>query len=144
MGAVVELAIVGVAYAEANWGRWVARCPRPWCTNAVQLDRDQPAFACLGLGGCGAQAEVTWPAAPDAVETILAMRPVAATRNWVPGETLEDLLVENAAHGCLPPAWHELADGGERVLLLATADDRPVGGLLHQQLEAAGRREIGA
>jgi hypothetical protein len=139
-----DLALPGVAYAEANWGRWVARCPRPWCTNAAQLDRGQPVFTCLGLGGCGAQAEVVWAADPDAVETILAMRPVSATRNWAPGETLEDLLAENAAHDCLPAEWLALAEAGERAVLAQTADQRVVGGLLHHQLEAAGRREIGA
>ena len=34
----MDLAIAGVAYAEANWGRWLARCPRPLCTNALALD----------------------------------------------------------------------------------------------------------
>jgi hypothetical protein len=32
---------------------------------------------------------------------------------------------------------------GERPILLRTAGQVAVGGLLHQQLEAAGRREIG-
>lgn len=136
-----ELMLTGVAYAEANWGRWIARCPRPWCTNALALDVGQQGFICIGLGGCGTAVDVIWPPDPQAIEAILAMRPVPRTQNWVPGETLEDLLAENAAHDCLPPEWKAL---DQRTLLLATTEGRATGGLLHQQLEAAGRREIGA
>lgn len=139
----MDLAIAGVAYAEANWGRWVARCPRPLCTNALALDPGQNLFVCTGLGGCGIEAPITWPADPQAIEAILWMRPVARTQNWSPGETLEDLLAENAAHGCLDPELVALASGPNRLPLLATRDGRAAGGLLHMQLEAAGRREIG-
>jgi hypothetical protein len=69
------------------------------------------------------------------------MRPVRRTQNWSVGETLEDLLAENAQHDCLPPEWKALET---RTLLLATTEGRATGGLLLQQLEAAGRREIGA
>jgi hypothetical protein len=140
-----DLALTGVAYAEANWGRWLARCPRPLCTNALALDPGQNLFVCTGLGGCGIDAPVIWPADPQAIEAILEMRPVGRTRNWLPGETLEDLLAENAAHGCLTPEILALAGlAGERPVLLATLNGRAVGGILHQQLVAAGRREIGA
>lgn len=139
-----ELAIAGVAYAEANWGRWITRCPRPWCTNAMALDRGQPVFMCEGGDSCGATAEVMWPADPQAIEAILKMRPVSSTRNWLPGETIEELLAENAAHDCLPPQWSAVADAEGRLMLAHTAGQRVVGGLLHHQLEAAGRREIGA
>lgn len=136
-----DLALKGVAYAEANWGRWLAKCPRPYCTNAMGLEMRQDVFVCEGLGACGFVADVIWPPDPQAIEAILGMRPVARTQNWLPGETLEDLLTENAAHGCLSP---ELLDApGERPVLLRTADQVAVDGLLHQQLEAAGRREIG-
>lgn len=141
-----DLAVAGAVYAEANWGRWVARCPAPWCTNAVALDRGQVTFGCAGMGGCGASGHLVWPADPDAVETILTMRPVPATRNWLSGETLEQLLLENAAHGIVDPAWDAAATlaGGSAEILVAI-DERVVGGMLHHQLEAAGlRREIGA
>ena len=136
-----DLAIPGVAYAFANWGKWKARCPRPGCTNAMALDSDQLVFACLGPDSCGIEAPVVWPPDPQAIEEILAMRPLTINQNWLPGETLEDLLAENAEHGCLPPEWLEVQD---RTLLLVTADQRAIGGLLHHQLEAAGRRKIGA
>jgi hypothetical protein len=75
--------------------------------------------------------ERSWHAAGPA-------HPELATRR-----NLEDLLAENAEHGCLPPEMLTAAPG-ERPD--PPADRRPgrVGGLLHQQLEAAGRREIGA
>ncbi len=136
-----DLAIPGVAYAFAEWGMWKACCPRPGCTNAMALESGQPFYACLGPHSCGIEAPVIWPADPQAIETILGMRPLAINRNWSPGETLEDLLGENAAHGCLPAEWLAL---DTRTLVLATADGRVTGGLLHDQLIAAGRREIGA
>lgn len=137
-----EVAIAGVAYAEANWGRWVANCPRPWCTNAMELEVGQVEFLCIGgPDACGYSTVVIWPPDPQAIEAILGMRPVRRTQNWSVGETLEDLLAENAAHDCLPPEWKALET---RTLLLATTEGRATGGLLLQQLEAAGRREIGA
>lgn len=136
-----DLAVPGTAYAFAEWGVWKARCPRPGCTNAMALLRDQDFYQCLGPHSCGIEAPIIWPADPDAIEAILAMRPLPATQNWLVGETLEQLLEENAAHNCLPPEWLALPE--PRTVLLQTADQRAVGGLLHQQLVAAGRREIG-
>lgn len=140
------LAIAGVAYAEAQCGMWIARCPRLPCTNAMALDRAQPDFVCLGKDSCGMVAPVVWPADTQAIETVLMMRPVPITRNWLPHETVTDLLAENAEHGCLPPEWNALAgaDREKRLLLVTEAAGRVTGGILHQQLEAAGRREIGA
>ena len=137
-----DLAIPGMAYAFAEWGMWKAGCPRPGCTNAMALVRDQPMFSCLGPHSCGFEAPLIWPADPDAIESILAMRPLPANQNWLVGETLEDLIAENAGHGCLPPEWLSIDE--PRTLLLATTEQRVTGGLLHQQLVAAGRREIGA
>jgi hypothetical protein len=140
------VALPGVAYAEVNWGRWLARCPRPWCTNALCVTRGQLLFRCEGLDACGMVADLTWPADPDAVEALLAHRPVSRTRNWLPGETLTDLVAENAAHGVLPAAWGELADAAGGQLDVATiAGGRVVGGLLFHEIAAAdARRQIGA
>lgn len=120
---------------------WIARCGRPWCTNALALDRGQDLFVCIAADGCGWTGPVMWPNDPDAIERILAMRPVPGTRNWLPGETLANLLEENAAHDCLPAEWKQIEGGAE---IMHAIDERVVGGLLHQQLEAAGRRGIGA
>lgn len=140
-----DVAIAGAVYAEANWGRWIANCPRPFCTNAMGLERGQSTFVCADSSdACGQTADVIWPADPDAIEALLAMRPVRRTQNWIAGETLEDLIAENAEHHVLPAEWLDLEAGGQRVLA-DIVEQRVVGGLLHQQLEAAGmRREIGA
>lgn len=132
------LAILGVAYAEANWGRWVARCPAGLCANAVQIHRWQQRFECVGAGGCGWTAPISWPPDPEAIETLLAMRPDPNTRSWLPGETLQHLLVENSQHSVLPPDWMD----GTRVLL-DTADDQVVGGEVVHALPEYRRRAIG-
>lgn len=92
----MTLALVGVVYVEANWGRWVARCPR--CPSALMVERFAPVFACLE---CGARAELHWP--PEdvvhSIERLLLMRPDVTTQNWRPGETLTGLMWENGAHG---------------------------------------------
>jgi hypothetical protein len=40
----------------------------------------------------------------EGVERLLAMRPNPKNRNWRPGETLIDLMTENAVHGVFDPA----------------------------------------
>lgn len=132
------LAIPGLAYAEANWGRWVARCPAGLCTNAVQLERWQQRFECAGPGSCSWTSPLTWPADPESIEVLLAMRPDAHTRNWLPGETLQDLLQENALHNVLPPSW--LLEAG---CILETRNERATGGRLVAALPEYRRREIG-
>jgi hypothetical protein len=122
---VTDLAIPGLAYAEANWGRWVAHCPAGLCMNAVQLTRWQQRFECSGPGGCGWTSRITWPVDPEAIEVLLAMRPDMKTRNWVAGETLQDLLQENAVHDVLPPAW--LVESG---CILETRNERVTAGRL--------------
>jgi hypothetical protein len=107
----------------------------------MALFRGQDIYVCDGPGGCGAEGRLSWPADPEAIEAILAMRPVPRFQNWQPGESLEELLSENAEHNCLPAGWHALET---RTLILATTEGRVTGGLLHDQLVAAGRREIGA
>lgn len=127
---------------EANHGRWVARCPRPWCTNAIALNPGDTQFECAAADGCGQVADVIWPPDPAAIEALLLMRPVPATRNWLPGETLADLIAENAAHGVFSRA---LADLTGSITLAAIVDERLVGGLLHQELTtSAARPRIGA
>lgn len=140
-----DLAVAGVAYAEAICGEWAARCPRPDCANAMPLATGQDTFVCDSLGGCGyVAAAVVWPPDPDAIVALLLMRPVFTTRNYLLGETLEDLLAENAEHHVFPAEWTVLEPGEARVLA-DIVDQRVVGGLLFHQLEAAGlRREIGA
>lgn len=81
--------------ARVNWGRWVADCPR--CPSADIAIPGQP-FKCAN---CGAKADIIWPSGEMrfGVERLLLMRPDPSKQNWEPGETLLDLMAENALHG---------------------------------------------
>lgn len=125
-----ELQVVGprtdafVARARVCHGKWVADCPHPDCRGAEHFhDPYAPpgfewggltrtAFHCRAQDGCRLSYPVVWP--PNAVEIdrALGLRPIMTTRNWNPGETLADLVVENLAHGIveLPPI-DEVPDG---------------------------------
>lgn len=109
----------GVTYARVNWSRWIADCPNPFCTSALAVAREQPWFACLD---CDATAEIVWPRYCEDVERLLVMRPDPITRNWEPGETLQDLYRENAEHGILPVPVELLITGWQGPLL-AVDDD---------------------
>src|SRR4051812_6001871 len=97
------------AVAYMSWGMWVARCPRPGCPNAERRGRCDDGtvgglraehFECRrAYGGCGLRCAVEWPADIANLERVLLARPVPANRNWTPGETLLELIAENAAHG---------------------------------------------
>lgn len=84
--------------AFASWGRWVAPCPR--CPSALDLEPQTPVFQCWE---CGTRAEVEWPSEEMVygIERLLLMRPDVTKQNWLPGETLVDLVRENGAHGIL-------------------------------------------
>lgn len=108
-----------------SWGRWVARCPRPDCHNAEQFGPcgdgtpgglSGTSFWCRpGYGGCGLRAAVGWPADLEGIEFMTRSRPVAA-RNWLPGETVHDLLRENLEHGLMPRNELDIIDGKVTVL----------------------------
>lgn len=107
----------GVAYARANWGRWVADCASPFCASALQLFRGQPWLACRE---CDAVAEIVWPSIPiEDIERLLMMRPDETTRNWEPGETLFDLYSENLEHNIVPWDLTALTPGGSAVFQLS-------------------------
>lgn len=107
-----------LARAYANHGRWLADCPRPHCGSAEKLAGGQPWFRC---SACGAQAPVDWP--PDAPElaAVLAARGNPKWMNWYPaghdvaercglpsGQSVADLLAENAGHAAELAEWHSL------------------------------------
>lgn len=64
------------------------------------MDPGADLFVC---SGCDTAAEVVWPSEETVygIERLLLMRPDESTRNWEPGETLVDLMMENGAHGLL-------------------------------------------
>lgn len=101
--------VEGRARAYFNHGRWVAGCPRQDCNHAVDLAPQQSGFECAN---CRAVAPVEWPSDADLITEVLNLRPVPQTRNWFPaghelaiafrvsdGQTVQDLIDENAEHG---------------------------------------------
>jgi hypothetical protein len=134
---VSDLAVPGLAYAYANYGRWVVDCPRPWCTNAMQVWRGQDGFECQGRDACGWSSPIVWPPDPDAIETILAARPTSTVRNWAVGGTLAELVEENAVHGFLPKQWADPAlTGSPHPKIIETVNEVVVGGTILPAVEA--------
>lgn len=96
------------ALVRVHWGRWIADCPRPGCTNSEHHGADPVTRHVGGLTGsafrcahCSLACQAVWPPNVDDINTLLSQRPVPSTRNWLPGETLHDLLVQNLEHGLL-------------------------------------------
>jgi len=105
-----------VALAELHWSEWIARCPYcpkwiargPYCPNAMPISIKDPRFSCSqdrcqtgGISGAdGAAIAVVLPPANVLmwVEALLLLRPKAENRNWLPTETIKDLIAENVAH----------------------------------------------
>ena len=87
------------ATAYVNHGRWVADCPTPHCAGAIVLYRDTFLCGnCLNVE-CGYRYRmVLWPAEKGVVEETLSKRFLPETANWRPGETMQQLRSENAAH----------------------------------------------
>ena len=81
-----------------NWGRWVADCPDPHCSNAEEYGRGltDSSFVC---SDCRRISNVVWPDNRYEIVAVLDARPVPATRNWTPSETVEDLINENVGNG---------------------------------------------
>jgi hypothetical protein len=88
------------AQACVSSGRWVIRCP--FCTGAQLADpgRSSRFFCvdCLNASVGGQWVVVTWPPEVHEIEATLDPRP-EPNQNWELGESVEDLQVENVAHG---------------------------------------------
>ena len=50
-------------------------------------------------GSCGQKSRVLWPDDREGIESVLSHRPIPESRNWLPGETVDDLKRENIEHG---------------------------------------------
>lgn len=120
MTALIKTDVPRVA-ARANWGRWIVDCPRV-PTHALAMNPGEDLFTCWN---CGQLAEVVWPAegVREAIERLLTLRPDESTRNWQPGETLHNLMQENADHGLYSIPGH--------TGLVLAVDDR---GIVHDRL----------
>jgi hypothetical protein len=78
---------------------WAVQCPA--CPEAMIVQPGEPFFCpnCLNAANQGLPLRVVFPPERAALEAVLLKRPVPQTRNWRPGETVEALRAENAAHG---------------------------------------------
>lgn len=98
------------AVAFVSGGIWVADCPRPWCVHADHYGPGpmtgriggltEKTFTCLY---CGLVCEAVWPPNAEDIVRLLKQRPQPETRNWLPGEHIDELLMENIAHGLMDP-----------------------------------------
>lgn len=88
----------GISVAHASMGRWVARCSLCGAGTPPQIRFSTSAFECVE---CGTVTEIVWPSEKmrQGIERLLMMRPNPVNRNWLPGETLHDLIWENGTHG---------------------------------------------
>lgn len=130
-----ELLPQRVTPARACWGRWVVDCATSWCTNAWMPQLGDTAWLC---DLCGVPTDIVWPPDPIAIEAILLMRPDPNTRSWNPGETLCDLVMENAAHGINPegtPPPEQWTDPDAAVDFIVEAGGRVIGGLVYGPVE---------
>ncbi len=83
-----------------NWGRWVADCPTPSCSNAEEYGRGLTDGSMV-CSFCHRMSKVVWPDDRAAIEKVLNGRPVPSTRNWTSDESVEQLTVENIEHGVI-------------------------------------------
>lgn len=133
------------AQVYVSEGRWVADCPRPDCPNAERAGRDPDTGHVGGLDGavlrcshCRWVGQADWPPNVDDIDYLLGLRPVPATRNWRPPETVHDLLEENLRHGVFPVEPEALAGAPTGPLLAILGDHITVG----RELMPAARTAI--
>ncbi len=79
--------------AYLNHGRWVVDCPDRDCAGAELASN---LFVCEN---CKRVGPVEWPEHKTLIDEITSLRPVPETRNWIPGETVNNLRKENMSHG---------------------------------------------
>lgn len=80
--------------AYIGGGVWRVLCR---CGEAPHADPDWKLSCCFGCGAI--HTNITFPDNLEAIEALLAKRPVQLHRNWRTPETLEDLMAEQRAHG---------------------------------------------
>ncbi len=80
------------AVAFYSWGRWVANCPNPDCSFALQLEPGEPRWTCAASGVpemCGTTADIEWPTSPTVAEVAAALAGAAPqNQSWSPGDPL--------------------------------------------------------
>lgn len=100
-GTVAEVApLVARVYQDA----WIVDCPD--CGGAEFYWRDSPRMFCLSCGNAavgGKWRPATLPDEAAQIERVLDKRPLRASRNWTPWETVAELEAENIIHGINNP-----------------------------------------
>jgi hypothetical protein len=90
--------------------QWIVTCDR--CGSASYCWPDAPLFLCAECfngtdGGLWRRVTVPDRDTRQEIEAITGMRPLPAQRNWLPGETVDDLRRENGEHGHPVPPERE-------------------------------------
>lgn len=100
------------AFARLEHGRWVIDCPLETCWDAQLAppgSKRHRKCACVDYTvcthgqPCGQAIEVVWPDNLEKGLAVLRLRPARANHNWLPGETVEQLIAENLEHGVAVP-----------------------------------------
>lgn len=73
---------------------WIAECPNVPCGYAIVACHDILIMFCPNHG----EFDIEWPEDWQEIEKVLDKRP-ENNRNWLPGETVDDLKQENRSHG---------------------------------------------
>ena len=83
-------------YAFVNHSRWISYCD--YCGGASAVDRDGGFFCltCLNLKNNNRSRPVVFPENYKEIEQLLEQREFPRDRNWLIGEPIENLMVENA------------------------------------------------
>lgn len=127
---------VAQVLAHAYYGYWRAECPT---CHVGQKVSGENGFTCPHDG---TSIEIMWPS-PDmkaGVERLLGMRPYPMTQNWYPGETLPDLMRENARHGI----FDDLPAQAQLQPVFGVADDHIRLDTLPELGACEPRRELGS
>lgn len=98
--------------ARVNHGVWIAPCPcgaRGTPSPGGVVFFDTPLVCCArcgnqGVGGGWRRVEIPPENERALIEMVLLCRPNVEDRNWEPGESVADLIAQNAAHGDPVPA----------------------------------------
>lgn len=90
---VVEHRVTAPQMALVNHGRWIIHCP---CGSGVAVDVDLPEARCFGCGAI--YTSVTFPPDRVAIEAELVKRDRFDARNWLPGESVDDLRADRVVH----------------------------------------------